>query len=62
MSIKIDKQLNWRDHINEAAIKLNRDNAMLFKKGEYVSAETSETLRYILYVIFDLHLNYGNLV
>ena len=32
MSIKIDKQLNWRDHINEAAIKLNRDNAMLFKK------------------------------
>ena len=31
LRIKIDRQLNWRDHINEVAIKLNRANAMLYK-------------------------------
>ena len=29
LGIKIDKNLNWIDHINHFAIKLNRANAML---------------------------------
>ena len=53
LGIKIDKQLNWREHINEVAIKLNRANAMLYKVTEFVS---TDTLR------FDSRLNYGNLV
>ena len=59
LGIKIDKQLNWREHINEVAIKLNRANAMLYKVREFVS---TDTLRSIYYAIFDSHLNYGNLV
>ena len=59
MGIKIDKQLNWRDHINEVTIKLNRANALLFKVREYVS---TDTLRSIYYAIFDSYLNYGSLV
>ena len=59
MGITIDKQLNWREHINEVAIKLNRANAMLYKVREFVS---TDTLRSIYYAIFDSHLNYGNLV
>ena len=59
MGIKIDKQLNWRDDINEVAIKLNRTNAIPYKVREFVS---NDTLRSIYYAIFDSHLNYGNLV
>ena len=55
MGIKVDKQLTWRDHINEVAIKLNRANAILHKVREYVS---TGTLRSIYYAIFDSHLNY----
>ena len=55
LGIKIDKQLNWRDHINEVTIKLNRANALLFKVREYVS---TDILRSIYYAIFDSYLNY----
>ena len=57
--IRIDKQLNWRDHNNEVTIKLNRANAILHKVREYVS---TNTLWFIYYTIFYWHLNYGNLV
>ena len=59
MGIKIDKQLNWRVYINEAAIKLNRSNAMLYKVREFAS---TDTLRSIYYAIFDSYINYSNLV
>ena len=59
LGIKLDEQLNWRDHINAVAIKLNKANAMLYKAREYVS---TDALGFIYYAIFDLHLNYGNLV
>ena len=49
----------WREHINEAAVKLNRANAILYKVREFVS---TDTLRSICFAIFDLHLKYGNLV
>ena len=57
--VKLDRQLSWRDHINEVAIKLNRANTMLYKVTEYVS---TNTFRSIYYDIFDSHLNYSNLV
>ena len=31
LGIKIDQYLNWQDHINNIAIKLNKANAMLYK-------------------------------
>ena len=34
--IKIDESLTWNEHINDIAIKLNRDNAMLGKVKEFV--------------------------
>ena len=52
--MKIDKQLNWKEHINEVAIKLNRANAMLYKVREFIS---TDPLRSIYYAIFDSHLN-----
>ena len=48
--IKIDKHLQWEDHIDEFEIKLNRAKTLLFKVREYVS---TETLRPIYYAIFD---------
>ena len=58
LGIKIGKQLNWKEHINESAIKLNRANAILYKVREFVS---TNTLRSIYYAIFDSHLSNGNL-
>ena len=34
LGIKIDHYLNWQDHVNNIAIKLNKANAMLYKVGE----------------------------
>ena len=31
LGIKIDQNLNWKDHINDIAVKLNRANALLIK-------------------------------
>ena len=31
LGIKIDKQLNWKIHVDNVAIKLTRTNAMLYK-------------------------------
>ena len=59
MGIKIDKRLDWVDHVNEAAIKLNRTNVMLYKVREYVS---TDTLKPMHYAILDSHPNCGNLV
>ena len=46
-------------HFAYTAIKLNRANAMLFKVREFVNIKT---LKSIYYAIFDIHLNYTNLV
>ena len=59
LGIKIDKRLDWVDHVNEAVIKLNRTNVMLYKVREYVS---TDTLKPMYYAILDSHPNYGNLV
>ena len=57
LGIKIDENLIWIDHINDTAIKLNRDNAMLFKVREFVNIKI---LKPIYYGTFDCHLNYAN--
>ena len=57
--IKIDENLNWKQHIHDVAIKLNRANALLSIIGNYVN---KLTLRAIYFAIFDSHINYANLI
>ena len=59
LGIKIDQNLNWKDHINDIAVKLNRPNALLFKIRNFVSVTILKT---IYFAIFDSHINYANLV
>ena len=37
LGIKIDQNLNWKDHINDIAVKLKRANALLFKIRNFVN-------------------------
>ena len=59
LGIKIDQNLNWKDHINDIAVKLNRANALLFKIRNFVNITILKT---IYFAIFDSHINYANLV
>ena len=59
LGIKIDQNLNWKDHINDIAVKLNRANALLFKIRNFVNIIILKT---IYFAIFDSHINYANLV
>ena len=59
LSIKIDENLNWKQHIYDIAIKLNRANALLYTIRNFVNRHI---LRTIYSAIFDTHLNYGNLI
>ena len=59
LGIKIDQNLNWKDHINDIAVKLNRANALLFKIRNFVNIIILKT---IYFAILDPHINYANLV
>ena len=59
LCINIDQILNWKDHINDIAVKLNRANALLFKIRNFVNIIILKT---IYFAIFDSHINYANLV
>ena len=59
LRIKIDEHLNWKQHIHDIAIKLNRANALLSIIRNYVN---KHTLRTIYFAIFDSHINYANLI
>ena len=59
LGVKIDKNLNWNDHIHDIATKLNRANALLFKIRNYVNFNT---LKSIYFAIFDSHIDYAKLV
>ena len=59
LGIKIDHNLNWKDHINDIAVKLSRANAVLFKIKNFVNITILKT---IYFAIFDSHINYPNLV
>ena len=58
LGIKIDENLNWKQHIHDIAIKLNRANALLSIIRNYVN---KLTLRTIYFAIFDSHINLANL-
>ena len=59
LGIKIDENLNWKQHIHDIAIKLNRANALLFTIRKYVN---KHILRTIYFAIFDSHINFANLL
>ena len=59
LGITIDENLNWKQHIHDIAIKLNRANALLFTIRNYVN---KHILRTVYFAIFDSHINYANLI
>ena len=59
LGIKIDQNLNWKDHFKDIVIKLNRTNALLFKIRNLVNITILKT---IYFSLFDFHFNYANLV
>ena len=59
LGIKIDENLNWKQHIHDMAIKLNRANSLLFIIRNYVN---KHILRTIYFSIFDSHISYANLI
>ena len=58
LGVKIDENVNWRNHIFNLAAKLNRAKKILFKVSNYVNPKI---LRSIYFGILDSHLNYANL-
>ena len=54
--VKIDTNLSWQYHINDLFIKLNKDNALLFKTRKYVSLKI---LRFIYFAIFHSYLSFA---
>ena len=53
------KLINWKHHVSDIAIKLNRANALLFKIRNFLNINTLKT---IYYAIFDLHINSANVI
>ena len=51
--------MNWKHHVSDIAIKLNRENALLFKIRNFVNAST---VKIIYYAFFDSHINYANVI
>ena len=54
LGVKIDTNLTWQYHVHDRSIKLNRDNALLFKMRKCVSLKI---LRAIYFAIFDSYLS-----
>ena len=44
LGIKIDQNLNWKDHINDIAVKSNRTNALLFEIRKFVNVIILKTI------------------
>ena len=59
LGINIDENLNWKQHISDIAIKLNKANGILSKLRYFIYRET---LKSIYHAIFELHLYYSSLV
>ena len=59
LGIKINENFNWKQHIHDIAIKLNRANALLSINRNYLN---KHTLRTIYFAMFDSHINYFNLI
>ena len=50
---RIDENFNWKQHVSDIIIKLNRANALLFKIRNFVNVNTLKT---IYYEIFNSHI------
>ena len=50
LGIKIDQYLNWQDHINNIAIKLNKANAMLCKVRQFVNQRTLISIDHVIFL------------
>ena len=59
LGIKIDENLNWKQHIYDIAIKLNRVNSLLYTIRNCVN---KHILRTIYFSIFHSHISYANLI
>ena len=59
LGVRIDENLNWKHHVSDIAIKLNRSNALLLKIRNFVNVKTLKT---IYYTIFDSHISYANVI
>ena len=57
--INIDENLNWKKHIFDIAIKLNKTNGILSKLRHIID---SKSLNSIYHVIFEPQLYYSSLV
>ena len=44
LGIGIDKSLNWKHHVSDIAIKLNRVSALVFKIQNFVNINTLKTI------------------
>ena len=44
LGIKVDKNLNWKHHVSDIVIQLNRANALLFKIRNLVNVNTLKTI------------------
>ena len=55
LGVKIDANLTWQDHVNDLSIKLNRANALHFKK-------ICKSYNIIYFAILDSYLSYYCLV
>ena len=53
LGVKINENLNCKDHIHNIATKLNKANAILFK------IRNLNILKSIYFAIFDSHINYA---
>ena len=58
LCVKIDQHLTWQHHINDLSVKLNRNNALLFKIKTFVD---DKILRSIHFAICESNLNYYSL-
>ena len=59
LGVKIDENLNRKDHIHYIATKLKRANALLFIIRNYIN---SNAFKSICFAIFDSHINCANLI
>ena len=59
LGAQTDENLNWKDHLHDTAMKLNRAITLLFKIRNYVRFNTMKSIDF---TIFDFHLNHANLI
>ena len=56
LSIKIVENLNWKQHIRDIVIKLNRANALLYAIRYFVNRHILRTIYFALFDIYSFKL------